>query len=92
MNKFAITATVAASALAAIIGLAAPADAATPAVPASAVIVSQIPTNLWHVHGLDDIYGVGPRAQAPHVDTSPHASPQIVIRHDAAGNLSYFNR
>ena len=91
MNKFAITATVAASALAAIIGLAAPADAATTAAPASAVIGHPIPTRLWHIGGLDDIYGVGPRAHAPQVDTSPHTSPPIVIRHDSAGNLSHFS-
>jgi hypothetical protein len=91
MNKFAIATTMAASALAALIGLAAPSDAATPVAPASAVIDHLIPTNLWHVGGLDDIGVLGPRAHAPQVDNSVHTSPPIVIRHDVKGDISHFS-
>ena len=70
-------ATIAASGLvAAILGLAAPAQAAVSAGDAPTVLasVTDIPTGIDHHAWLDDIR---PHVNVPHVDTSVHQSPPV---------------
>lgn len=67
------TAAMALSALVAAVGLAGPAQAAsTTVMPREGIVAYGIPSHLDHHDWVDNIGQSGPRAQAPHVDTSVH--------------------
>ena len=71
MKKFGIATTVAGGVAAAILGLAAPAQATMVADPVDVVSVGSYPTGVDHRTWLDQI---GPHVVAPQVDTSVHQS------------------
>ena len=71
MKKFGFATVVAGALVAAILGLAAPAQAVAAVAPTGVTSAINIPTDLDHHSWLDQI---GPHVTVPHVDTSVHQS------------------